>query len=119
VLGEVPGRVPSGFKRHVEQRQTVTGSDGCGRVIYYSATDFKAHKTVGERVGILLGANLVVTTYPTPNKSYATGQKVPVTDDGKDLDVEGLKAFTKAAHDQRDALHHLEWDRVLFMKPMS
>jgi len=101
-------------KKHTKARQTVTGMGGCGRVVYYSAADFKAHKTVGERVGILLGADLVVTTYPTLSKSYAIGSKVPITEDGEDLDAEGLRAFTRAAHEQRDTLHHLEWDRVLF-----
>ena len=101
-------------KKHTKARQTITGMGGCGRIVYYSAKDFKGLNTVEERVDILLGANLVVTTYPTLSKSYATGQKVPMTDDGEDLDVEGLKAFTKAAHEQRDALHQLEWDRVFF-----
>lgn len=101
-------------KKHTKARQTVTGTDGCGRVFYYSGADFKLHETVAERVDILMGANLVVTTYNTVAKSYAISQKVPVTEDGEDLDAEGSKAFTKAAHEQRDALYHLEWDRIFF-----
>lgn len=55
--------------------QTVTGSNGCRCAFYYSGADFKTHKTVTERVDMLIGANFVVTTYSNLSKSYAIRQK--------------------------------------------